>query len=135
MDYPKISKDTYQHLLQSYKSIETSSLEPQLRALIYLRTSQINGCSYCCNLHQEEAKQVGILKEKLNSLNNWRLSDDFTNKEKAALNWCEVVTNLEENPAIIRDSLLNYFNEKEIVDMTFAISIMNAFNRMAISFK
>jgi AhpD family alkylhydroperoxidase len=135
MNYSEISKDTYQYLIKSYQSLKNSPLDPTTRALIDLRVSQINGCDYCCNLHQEEARNLNISQQKLDSLEYWHASEDFTIKEKAAIKWCEAITRLEKNHSKIRDSLASYFNEKEIVDVTFAISIMNALNRIAINLR
>ncbi len=133
MNYAEISKDTVSYLYKSYASLKNSSLEPTVRILLELRTSQINGCAYCCGLHLEEARKFNIPQEKLDLLAAWHTSTIFTDKEVAALQWCEEVTRLNKNKT--RELLKAYYSEREIVDLTACVAIMNALNRMAINLR
>lgn len=135
MNYAEISKDTVSFLHKSYASLKNSPLNPPLRALVELRVSQINGCAYCCGIHSQEARRVGVEQEKLDALTGWSNSNLFTEEEVAALEWAEAITFMEGGLADKRESLLEHFSEREVVDLTAAISIMNALNRMAISLK
>ncbi len=133
MDYPKISKETMSHLYAGYKSLSDSPLCQKLRALIELKVSQINGCDYCCQLHHSEAVKLGIDEDKIQNLCHVHQSHHFTPAEKEALIWAENLTKLNSPPRVETTNLASYFSEREIVDLTICISLMNAFNRLAIS--
>ena len=123
------------NLLVSVKK-HTSSIDNKLRALVELRVSQVNGCSYCIDLHSNEAREAGELQQRLDCLSVWKESLFFSDSEMAALNWAESVTNISTEPDIDEKlkKLLEYFSEVEAVDLTLIISTMNCLNRMAISF-
>lgn len=133
MNYAEISKETISFLEKCSASLNHSPLNPSVRALVELRVSQMNGCAYCCGLHSKEARQLNIAQEKLDSLPAWYASHFFTSEERAALQWCESITRLDKNLEKIREQLFQYYTEKQIVDLTCCISIMNAWNRIAIS--
>jgi AhpD family alkylhydroperoxidase len=132
MNYAEISKETVSYLHKSYASLKNSPLNPSLRVLIELRTSQINGCAYCCHLHTEEARKLNIPQEKLDVLDAWHTSQDFSDAERLALQWCEAITGMDKNLVDLREQLFQYYSEREVVDLTACIAIMNALNRMAI---
>lgn len=135
MNYHEISKDTISYLYKSYNSLKGSPLDSTIRVLVELRTSQINGCHYCCSLHSNEAKTLGIHQEKINALATWNKTNLFTKEEMAALQWTEELTKLKINTNKSRTLLRQYFSERQLVDLTTCISIMNALNRIAISLK
>jgi AhpD family alkylhydroperoxidase len=135
MDYTKISKDTIGHLYAGYKSFDASPLAADLKALIELRVSQINGCAYCCNLHRNEAVKLGVNQDKIESLSEFTSSSLFSDAEKAALQWAESLTKLDGNAKVQNTELAKYFSEREVVDITICISLMNTFNRLAISMR
>ena len=135
MDYTKISKDTISHLYEGYKSLNESPLSPDLKVLIELHVSQINGCSYCCNLHKNEALNLGVNKDKIDNLKLFAGSSLFSDAEKEALRWSESLTKLDGNKKVHNTNLSKYFGEREIVDITICISLMNTFNRLAISMR
>jgi AhpD family alkylhydroperoxidase len=135
MDYAKISRDTISHLYSGYTSLQNSPLSKELRALLELRVSQINGCKYCCNLHKTEAIKLGVTVDKINALEQFIDSNDYSDAEKEALSLAELLTKLD-NITMVEETKLNfYFSEREIVDITICISLMNAFNRLAISMR
>ncbi len=131
MDYEKISEKTIKHIYAAYASLSESPLNPQIRALVELRTSQINGCAYCCSMHCKDARKAGVSQQQLDELSAWQTSSCFDLKGKLALSWCEAVTFAKLNQDKIRNQLTEHFNEREIVDLTTAISLMNALNRIA----
>ena len=135
MDYIKISKDTISYLYAGYKSLNESPLTADLKTLIELRVSQINGCVYCCNLHTNEALKLGINKDKIDKLSEFSTSSLFSDAEKEALKWTESLTKLNGNKKVQNTELFKYFSEREIVDITICISLMNTFNRLAISMR
>lgn len=114
-----------------------ASIDARLRALVELRVSQINGCAYCVDLHTMEARQAGETQQRLDCLTVWREVSFFDAAEKAALAWAEAVTLIAESgaPDSVYDGLSQYFSEQQIVDLTLIIAQMNAWNRLAISFR
>lgn len=135
--YNELSPEVYKGLVHASLALEKSSLESTLLELIYLRVSQINGCAFCLEMHSKALRKAGVDQIKLDALAGWRVSTHFTPAEAAALAWAEDVTNIAEKHA--EDSvylpLLEHFSAEQISDMTFAISLMNAFNRLAISMR
>lgn len=135
MNYAQISKETIDSLYQSYQSLKNSPLDASIRVLVELRVSQINGCAYCCSLHMKEARKAGIPQEKLDVLPGWSNSTVFNEKEQAALLWCESVTYLENDAKELKELMASHFSEREIVDLTASVAIMNALTRLAITLK
>ena len=118
-------------------ALEKSAAGQKLIELVYLRVSQINGCAYCLNLHTNSLLKAGETQRRIAEVAGWRVSDQFSEKEKAALNWAEQLTNISTSHADDEsyEALKKVFNDKEISDLTFAISLMNGMNRLAISMR
>lgn len=121
-----------------YGYVRQSGLPARLIDLVYLRVSQINGCAYCIDMHSRDLLKAGLPVEHLVLLAAWREAGKiFEEREKAALAWAEAVTHLGEQG--VSDSAYEAaaaaFDEKQLADLTIAISLMNAYNRMAISFR
>jgi AhpD family alkylhydroperoxidase len=117
--------------------LKESAVEPGLRHLISLRTSQINGCAYCIDLHTYEALQDGERTQRVNCLIAWHETTLFTAQERAALAWIEALTNIAAThaPEDVYTLVEKHFNGKDLVDLTLMIASMNAWNRMAIGFR
>jgi len=138
IDYEKIAPAGYKALGGVYGYIMQSGLDNVLVELMYLRISQINGCAYCLDLHTRDLIKNGVAPEKLALVQAWREAGPvFDDRERAALRWAETVTRVAET-AIPDDEfkvVSTVFGEKEIVDLTIAIGLMNTFNRIAIGFR
>ena len=118
-------------------ALEKSVVEQNLIELIYLRVSQINGCAYCLNLHTNSLLKAGETQRRIAEVAGWRVSDQYSEKERAALSWAEQLTNISTSHADDEsyEALKKVFSDKEISDLTFAISLMNGMNRLAISMR
>ena len=118
-------------------ALEKSAVGQKLIELVYLRVSQINGCAYCLNLHTNSLLKDGETQRRIAEVAGWRVSDQFSEKEKAALNWAEQLTIISTSHADDEsyEALKKVFSDKEISDLTFAISLMNGMNRLAISMR
>jgi AhpD family alkylhydroperoxidase len=112
-----------------------TSIEPKLRALVELRVSQINGCAYCVDLHSTQARSHGETQQRLDCLPVWWECDFFAEAECAAFRWAEALTDISHThaPNELYDALKPHYHEQQIVDLTLIISIMNAWNRIAIA--
>ncbi|MBI0002063.1 carboxymuconolactone decarboxylase family protein [Bartonella sp. W8122] len=117
--------------------LENSVVGQKLIELVYLRVSQINGCAYCLNLHTNSLLKDGETQRRIAEVAGWRVSDQYSEKEQAALNWAEQLTNISTSHADDEsyEALKKVFSDKEISDLTFAISLMNGMNRLAISMR
>jgi AhpD family alkylhydroperoxidase len=110
-------------------------LDPRLWDLLFLRVSQINGCSFCVDSHAMQALEAGESARRLHALSLWRDTPLFSDTERAALAWAERVTRLGDHGPSDEafQSLRPYFSDKQIVTLTLAISLINALNRLAIA--
>jgi AhpD family alkylhydroperoxidase len=135
MNYEEISKEAVKFLHQSHGSLNASPLNASIRALVELRVSQINGCPYCCKLHSDEARKLSIPQEKLDLLPAWRHSTLFTSEEKTVLQWTEAITHLDQDLSPIKQQLSQIYSERQIVDLTICIGLMNTYNRLEISLR
>jgi AhpD family alkylhydroperoxidase len=111
-------------------------LDLRLWDLIFLRVSQINGCSFCIDNHAAQALENGESARRLNLLALWRETPLFSDSERAALAWAERVTRLGDHGPSDEafESLRAHFSDKQVVTLTLAISLINALNRLAIGF-
>ncbi len=117
--------------------IVASGLEAPLIELVKTRASQINGCAYCIHLHTRDARAHGETEERLYLLSAWRESPLYSARERAALAWTESVTLVAEThvPDDIYAAARAHFTESELVKLTFLVGTINAWNRIAISFR
>lgn len=127
----------YNAMMQLQKTVDQSSIDPRLLELIKLRSSQINGCAYCLDMHSKDAIAIGENPQRIYVLDAWREAPFYSPKEKAALAWCEALTLISDTaaPDSVYDELSKYFNEKEIMEITFAIITINSWNRLAIGLR
>ncbi|MCV6660353.1 carboxymuconolactone decarboxylase family protein [Salmonella enterica subsp. enterica serovar Typhimurium] len=135
--YSELSPEVYKGMVQASLALEKSSLDNTLLELVYLRVSQINGCAFCLEMHSKALRKAGVDQTKLDALAGWRVSNHFSEAETAALAWAEDLTHIAEHHAedSVYQPLLAYFSAEQISDLTFAISLMNAFNRLAIGMR
>jgi AhpD family alkylhydroperoxidase len=112
-------------------------LEKSLIELVKLRASQINGCAYCLDLHSKDALAAGETPQRLVTLAAWQETPFFSDRERAALAWCETVTRISETraPDEAYQAVREHFDEAELVNLTLAITAINTWNRIAISFR
>ena len=134
-NYAKLSGGGYQAMLGLEKYLRECGLEEGLLHLVKLRASQINGCSFCIDMHWKDLRAMGEQEQRLYSLDAWRECPYYTDRERAALAWAEAVTLITQGHAsdAVYEEARVHLSEKEISDLTFAIATINAWNRLAIS--
>ncbi|HEV2327143.1 MAG TPA: carboxymuconolactone decarboxylase family protein [Terracidiphilus sp.] len=122
---------------QMEQTIRGSGLEAPLLELVKVRASQMNGCAYCIDMHTKDARAGGETEQRLYALSAWREGPFFTPRERAALEWTEALTNIQDGhaPDEAYDAVRREFDEKDVVRLTFAITQINAWNRIAIAFR
>lgn len=135
VDFMKVGQGAFNALLGVEKYIHGSGLEPTLLHLIKIRASQINGCAYCIDMHWKDARVDGETEQRLYGLDAWEESPYYSDRERAALAWTEAVTNIHEGhlPDSIYEVVRKSFTEKELVDLTLAITAINSWNRLNIA--
>ena len=119
-------------------SFETHKhLEPSLLNLIDIRASQINGCAYCLDMHTKDARAAGETEQRIYSLDAWRETPFFTDRERSALEWTEALTLVADTrvPDDVYARVKEQFTEDELVALTFAVMVINSWNRLNVSFR
>lgn len=138
LDYAKASPEGYRALGAVHSAIQQCGLPHELIDLVYLRVSQINGCAYCIDMHSRDLLKLGIATEKLPLMPVWRERGAlFDARERAALAWAESVTRVAETgiPDADYAAAKAVFSDKELADLSYAIGLMNAFNRLGVAFR
>jgi AhpD family alkylhydroperoxidase len=138
IDYAKASPAGFKAFGGVYVYLQNSGLPKQLIDLVYLRVSQINGCAYCIDMHSRDLLKSGVTVGKLVLVPVWRDAGQvFDARERAALAWAETATRVAETgvPDADYEAAAAEFSDKELADLTYAIGLMNAFNRFGISFR
>jgi AhpD family alkylhydroperoxidase len=138
LDYNHIAPAGAKALGGVYGYVLQSDLSPVLVDLVYLRVSQINNCAYCLDMHTRDLLKKGVKVEKLALVQAWEEAGNlFDERERAALAWAESVTRVAQTgvPDEAYEAARAVFDERELVDLTIAIGLMNMYNRMAISFR
>src|SRR5690242_11564463 len=138
IDYAKAAPDGYKALGAVYATLLKSDLPKQLVNLVYLRVSQINGCAFCIDMHSRDLLKSGLAVDKLVLVPAWREAGAlFSGRERAALAWAEVVTRVAEThiPDADYEAARDEFSDKELADLTYAIGLMGALNRLGIGFR
>jgi AhpD family alkylhydroperoxidase len=138
LDYNQIAPNGIKALGGVFGYVLQSGLLGELVDLVYLRVSQINNCAYCLDMHTRDLIKKGVKIEKLALVQAWEEGGRlFSATERAALAWAESVTRVAETgvPDSAYRAAHEVFDEKQLVDLTIAIGLMNSYNRLAISFR
>jgi len=136
-DYKTLSAASLDALYALGKSLAATALDRAILELVKIRASQMNGCLFCLDMHVKEAKIHGERELRIHHLPLWRESTLFSPKEKAALQWTELLT--RPAPLGVEDedyaNVSAHFSEKDVSDLTFAITLINSWNRLGIAFR
>lgn len=137
IDYRKYGREPLKALYEIEKYLAGSGLDHKLLLLIKMRASQINGCAFCLDMHSIDARAEGETEQRLYTLNAWRETPFFSDRERAALAWTEAATNVSQThvPDEVFEEVKKHFSEREIVDLTLAVAMINLWNRVAISLR
>jgi AhpD family alkylhydroperoxidase len=137
IDYPQVDPDVISSILSLEKYVAKSGLERSLLDLVRLRASQINHCAYCIDMHYKDAVASGETEQRLYSLDAWRETPYYSDREQAALAWTEAVTLLTEGyvPDEVYEQAQEQFTEAELVGLTMAVISINSWNRLNVSFR
>jgi AhpD family alkylhydroperoxidase len=119
------------------KAVHNSGLDRSLIELVQVRVSQINGCAYCLDMHTKDARTRGETEQRLHLLPAWRETPLYSDRERAALALAEAITLIAGSA--VSDDLFEearwHFGEEELIQLVFAISTINTWNRLMIASK
>lgn len=137
IDVPKVAPDAIQAMLTISGFVHKSGLEEKLANLVFLRASQINGCAYCIDMHWKDLRAAGETEQRLYGLDAWRESPYYSDRERAALAWTEALTNIQEGRVSdeVYEQVKKFFSEKELVNLSLAITVINSWNRLNIALR
>lgn len=137
MEHWKVAPGGYKAMSSLETYLRDCGLDHALLHMVKLRASQINGCAYCIDMHWKDARAAGESEQRLYGLDAWREAPYYSDRERAALEWTEALTKVTEGhvPDAAYDVVRSHFSDKELVDLTWAVAAINAWNRVAIAFR
>ena len=136
VNYAVASRDGYKAMLGLQSHIDNCGLEHALLELVKTRASQINACAYCIDMHTKDARAAGESEQRLYGLSAWRETPFYSARERAALAFTEAVTAIQNGvDDAVYEEARAHFSDKEIVDLTLAIVLINGWNRLSIAFR
>jgi len=137
LPYFQLAPKAFQGLLDLSATVHKSSLGTRLVDLVLLRVSQINGCGFCIDMHWRDLVRQDADPRHLNALAGWREAPFFSERERAALRWSEIVTATPHSDASDEEfaRLREQFSDQEIAELGFTIAVINAWNLLNVSFR
>jgi AhpD family alkylhydroperoxidase len=137
VDYGEVLPEAVEAMSSLERVVRHSELEPQLLELVRMRASQLNGCAYCLDMHSKDARARGENEQRLHVLAAWREAPFYSERERAALTWCEALTLLPVNgaPDDAYSEVAAQFADEELVALTLAIVAINGWNRFAVGLR
>jgi AhpD family alkylhydroperoxidase len=137
IDYTRVAPEAVRAMFGLERYLASSRIEQPLRELVKLRASLLNGCAYCIDMHTKDARAHGETEQRLYALAAWRETPFYSERERAALEWTDAVTRVGDThvPDEVFQAARAQFSEEELVDLTMVVVTINAWNRIAISFR
>jgi AhpD family alkylhydroperoxidase len=134
-NYFKAAPDAYKAMSGLEEYLHGCGLEEGLLHLVKLRASQINGCAFCLDMHWKDLRAIGEEEQRLYSLDAWRECPWYSDRERAALAWTEALTLVTQGhvPDAVYEEARKQFSEKELTDLSLAVTTINAWNRLSIA--
>lgn len=113
-----------------------SGLAHELLELVKIRASQLNGCAFCLQMHNNDARKMQMPQAKLDQISAWHESPVFDARERAVLEWTEAVTLISHGG--VSDETFKHvssvFSREELANLTVAVAAINVWNRFAATF-
>lgn len=137
---PNASPAAQQRVLRALLGLgvpHDTGLEPELLELVKMRASQINGCAFCLDMHTKDARAMGETEQRLYLLPAWRETELYTERERAALEWTEALTEIAEErvPDAVFAAVKPHFTDDELAYLTLAVVAINSFNRFNVALR
>ena len=135
LSHRELNPDLYRRMAALNSAVESCGLDRSLLGLIKMRASQINGCASCLDMHSKDARAIGETEQRLYALNAWRETPFYTDRERAALALTEAITLITDGHVTdeVYEQACSVFGEKEVSQIIWAATVINSWNRLAIS--
>jgi AhpD family alkylhydroperoxidase len=135
LPFYNLSPGAYKSFIAAGEALKASPLGKKLVDLVFLRVSLINRCAFCVDMHWRDLIAQDVDPRVLNSISTWDEHGLFTPRENAALHWAEIVTDAGSTrvPDADFEAMKEHFSDAEISDLTFAVALMNGWNRISIA--
>lgn len=121
------------------KSAKRGGLPATTGFLVHLRASQINGCSFCAEMHSRELEEAGEPAERIWTVAAWREAPYFTEAERAALELTEALTRISDRPDPVPDELWEqvseHYDEQALASLIIEIASINVWNRFNVAIR
>jgi AhpD family alkylhydroperoxidase len=137
MNYRTAAPGAYEAVLGVESYVRQCGLEKSLIELVKMRASQLNRCAFCLDMHSKDARRNGESEQRLHLLSAWEEASVYTPRERAALAWTDALTLLPSTaaPDAVYQPLKHHFTDKEIVDLTVLVGVINLWNRIGVGFR
>lgn len=135
--YIQLAPKAFQSLLDLSQTVKKAGLGERLVDLVWLRVSQLNGCAYCIDMHGQDLLRQGVTPRELNAVAGWREAPFFSERERAALRWAELI-NATPNSDVSDEEfarLSQQFSPAEMAELGFAIAAIVAWNLLNVGFR
>ena len=136
IDFNIVQPAAYDALDALDQFVNASSIAAELRELIRIKASQINGCSYCVDAHSRDAKKMGVPDQKIFLVSAWREAGDiFSAEERLVLQMTEEITLIHQQglSEVVYEKAISHFGEEKTAQIIMAIITINAWNRIGVS--
>ena len=135
IDLMHVTPGIIQAMLGLERQVRHARFDERLLDLVRMRASQINGCSYCLDMHSKDARANGETEQRLYGLNAWRETPYYSERERAALEWTEALTLVSEShvPDAVFEQVRDQFSEDELAHLSLAIVAINGWNRLNVA--
>jgi AhpD family alkylhydroperoxidase len=137
LNYIQQAPELFKKFVDFNMQLKSGAIEESIADLIAIRASQINGCGFCVDMHNKQAKMHGERELRLYHVAIWRESTLFSPRERAALAWAEALTKLGEHGVSDEtyERVRSELSEKELTDLTWQVMTINAWNRVNVAFR
>lgn len=136
LSYPLVGSKIFNEMLKVEGVLGDISIDIFMKEIIKIRSSQLNGCAFCLDMHVKTARKAGESEMRLHHVAIWRESNLFSDKERMALELTEALTQIK--PEGLTDELYTrakaVFSDQELCDVVFSIAQINAWNRLGVAF-
>ena len=135
IDLMHVSPGIIQAMLGLERQVRHARFDSTMMDLVRMRASQINGCAYCLDMHSKDARANGESEQRLYGLEAWRETPYYSARERAALEWTEALTLVNEShvPDEVFDRVREHFSEDELAHLSLAIVAINGRNRLNVA--
>jgi AhpD family alkylhydroperoxidase len=137
IELSQVNPGAYKAMLGLEQYLSSCALEKRLLDLVRLRVSHMNGCAYCLDMHWKDLQAEGESEQRMYSLDAWRETPYYTDRERAALAWAEAVSRVAEThvPDEVYEQARQHFDARQLGDLTLAAIDINGWKRLSIAFR